>query len=125
MLQVKKNVVTIQLNASQYAKALAALTEENERLKQKLKMYEAEKSAIAVVPPAVLPSYKDELLLPFKELETLNKEILKLIKEIKLLKWRIHVKQKIADRLPCLFIDTVQMKKVMLYRCRGDVAYCM
>jgi hypothetical protein len=112
-LQVKKNAVTVQMNASQYAKAVAALTEENERLKLKLKMYEEDKSAIPVVPPAVLPSYKDELL-PFKELATLNKEILKLIKEIKLLKWRIRVKQKIADRLPCLSIDTVQMKKVML-----------
>jgi len=91
----------------------------------KLKTYEEDKSAIPVVPPAVLPCYKDELLLPFKELETLNKEILKLIKEMKLLKWRIHVKQKIADRLPCLLMDTIQMKKVMLYRCRGDVAYCV
>jgi hypothetical protein len=125
LLQVKKNVVTVQMNASQYAKALAALTEENERLKLKVQMYEADRSAIPVVPPAVLPGYKDELLLPFKELETLNKEILKLIKEIKLLKWRIHVKQKIADRLPCLLIDTVQMKKVMLYRCRWGDAYCM
>ena len=125
MLQVKKTVVTVQMNASQYAKALAALTEENERLKMKLKTYEEDKSAIPVVPPAVLPCYKDELLLPFKELETLNKEILKLIKEMKLLKWRIHVKQKIADRLPCLLMDTIQMKKVMLYRCRGDVAYCV
>ena len=118
MLQVKKNAVTVQMNASQYAKALAALTEENERLKLKLKMYEEDKSTIPVVPTAALPSYKDELLLPFKELETLNKEILKLIKEIKLLKWRIHVKQKIADRLPCLLIDTVQMKKVVVYRCQ-------
>ena len=125
MLQVKKNVVTVQMNASQYAKALAALTEENDRLKLKVQMYEADKSTIPVVPPAELPSYKDELLLPFKELQTLNKEILKLIKEIKLLKWRIRVKQKIADRLPCLFIDTVQMKKVMLYRCRWGVTYCM
>ena len=113
------------MNPSQYARALAALTEENERLKQKVQMYEADKSAIPVVPPAVLPSHKDELLLPFKQLETLNKEILKLIKEIKLLKWRIHFKQKIAERLPCLLIDTVQMKKVMLYRCRWCVAYCM
>jgi hypothetical protein len=31
-----------------------------------------------VVQPAVLPRYKDELLLPFRELETLNKEILKI-----------------------------------------------
>ena len=113
------------MNASQYAKALAALTEENEKLKLKLKMYEADKSAIPVVPPAVLPSHKDELLPPFNELKTLDKEILRLIKEVKLLKWKIHVKQKIADRLPCLLIDTVQMKKVMLYRCRGDVAYCI
>ena len=113
------------MNASQYARTLAALTEENERLKQKVQMYEADKSAIPVVPPAVLPSHKDELLLPFKQLETLNKEILKLIKEIKLLKWRIHFKQKIAERLPCLLIDTVQMKKVMLYRCRWCVVYCM
>lgn len=120
-----QQAVTVQLNASQYAKALAALTEESERLKQKLKMYEGEKSDVAVVPPAVLPSYKDKLLLLFEELETLNKQILKLIKEIKFLKWRTRVKQKIADRLPCLIIDTVQMKKVMLYRCRGDVAYCM
>jgi len=125
LLQVKKNVVTVQMNASQYAKALAALTEENEKLKLKLKMYEADKSAIPVVPPAVLPSHKDKLLPPFSELKTLDKEILRLIKEMKLLKWKIHVKQKIADRLPCLLIDTIQMKKVMLYRCRGDVAYCI
>ena len=117
LLQVKKNVGTVQLNASQYAKALASLTEENEKLKVKLKMYEAGKSATTpLVPPAVLPSYKDQLLLPFKELETMNKEILKLVKEIKLLKWRSRAKQKIADRLPCLSIDTIQMKKVMLYR---------
>lgn len=121
MLQAKKNVAAMPQNASQYAKALATLAEENKRLTQKLKMYEAEKSAIAVVPP----SYKDELLLPFKELETLNKEILNLIKEIKFLKWRLHVKQKIADRLPCLCVEILEKKKVMLYRCRGDVAYCM
>jgi hypothetical protein len=30
---------------------------------------------------------------------------------MKLLKWRIYVKQKTADRLPFLLIDTVQMKK--------------
>jgi hypothetical protein len=101
------------MNATQYAKALAALTEENEKLKLKLKMYEGEKSATPAVQPTVLPSYKDDLLPPFRELESFNKEILKLIKEIKLLKWRIHVKQKIADRLPCVLIDTVQLKKVM------------
>lgn len=114
---MKKNIATVQLNASEYAKALASLTEENEKLKLKLKMYETEKSAtMPVMPPTVLPSYKDELLLPFKDMEIMNKEILKLVKELKLLKWRIHVKQKIADRLPCLSIDTIQMKKVMLYR---------
>lgn len=82
-------------------------------LKQKLKTYEAEKSAtVPVVPSTVLPSYKDKLVVPYKELETMNKEILKLVKAIKLLKWRNLVKQKIADRLPFLAINTVQLRKV-------------
>jgi predicted RNase H-like nuclease (RuvC/YqgF family) len=118
LFQIKKNIVSVQPNVSHYAKMVESLTAENEKLKLKLKMYEAEKNSqesasTSVAAPVVLPDYKDRLSAPYQELEAMNREISKLVKEIKLLNWRNHVKQKIADRLPCLSISSVFLGKVM------------
>jgi regulator of replication initiation timing len=118
LFQIKKNVISVQLNISHYAKVVESLTAENEKLKLKLKMYEAENGfrdgvSTSAVAPAVLPSCKDKLSALYRELETMNREISKLVKEIKLLNWRNRVKQKIADRLPCLSTNSVQLCKVM------------
>jgi hypothetical protein len=91
-----------------------SLTAENEELKLKLRMYETQNgcqksTSVSVVPP----NFKEKLRAPNQELEAMNREISKLLKEIKLTKWRNHVKQKIADRLPCLSINTIQRDKVI------------
>lgn len=118
LFQIKKNIVSVQLNISQYAKVVESLSAENEKLKLKLKMYEAvngsqEGASTSVAAPVVLPDFKDRLSAPYQELESLNREISKLVKEIKLLNWRNCVKQKIADRLPCLSINSILLSKVM------------
>jgi cell division protein FtsB len=112
--QIKKNIVSVQLNIAQYAKMVESLTAENEKLKLKLRMYEAENGCQkSTSTSSVLPSHKEKLSVPYQELEAMNREISKLVKEIKFLKWRNHVKQKIADRLPYLSINTIQLDKVM------------
>lgn len=116
--QIKKNIVSVQLNISHYAKVVESLTAENEKLKLKLKLYEAgngsqEGASTSVTAPVVLPDYKNRLSTPYQELEATNREISKLVKEIKLLNWRNCVKQKIADRLPCLSINSILLAKVM------------
>jgi hypothetical protein len=139
LFQMKKNIISVQLNASQYAKVVESLTAENEKLKMfaaenakvvesltaeneklklKLKMYEAENgsregASTSAVAPAVLPNCKDKLSASYQELEAMNREISKLLKEIKLFNWRNCVKQKIADRLPCLSINMIHLEKVM------------
>jgi hypothetical protein len=118
LFQIKKNVISVQLNVSHYAKLVESLTAENEKLKLKLKMYEAENgsrdgASTSATAPAVLPSCKDKLSAPYQELETVNREISKLVKEIKFLSWRNRVKHKIADRLPYLSTNAIQLSKVM------------
>jgi predicted RNase H-like nuclease (RuvC/YqgF family) len=114
LFQIKKNIVSAQLNVAQYSKVVESLTAEIEELKLKLRMYEAEngcqKSTSA---SAVLPNHKEKLSIPYQELEAMNREISKLQKEIKFLKWRNQVKQKVADRLPCLSINTIKLEKVI------------
>jgi uncharacterized protein (DUF342 family) len=94
-----------------------SLTAENEKLKLKLKMYEAENGsrecASTSIAAPVLPDCKEKLAALYQELEAMNRELSKLVKEIKLLNWRNHVKQKIADRLPCLSINSIHLGKVM------------
>jgi predicted RNase H-like nuclease (RuvC/YqgF family) len=116
--QIKKNVVSLQMSVSHYAKVVESLAAENEKLKLKLKMYETESrsregTSTSAAAPAALPSCKDKLSAPYQELETMNREMSKLAKEIKLLNWRNRAKQKTADRLPCLSTNAIQLGKVM------------
>jgi predicted nucleic acid-binding Zn-ribbon protein len=119
LFQIKKNVISVQMNVSHYAKMVESLNAEIEKLKLKLKMHESENGsregvAPPAAPPSTLPSCKDKLSAPYQELEAMTKEISKLAKEIKLLNWRNHVKKKIAARLPCLSTNAVQLAKVTL-----------
>jgi predicted RNase H-like nuclease (RuvC/YqgF family) len=128
LFQAKKNTFSAHLNVAQYAKVVESLTvktdelarklrmyeAENDELKQKLRKYEAENGCQKSTSTSVVPlNYKDKLYTPYQELEDMDREISKLVKEIKLLNWRNHVKEKIADRLPCLSINTLQLDKVI------------
>ncbi|KDR06177.1 kinesin-like protein KIF18A [Zootermopsis nevadensis] len=109
---IKKNIVSVQLNAAQYSKVVESLTAENEELKLKLRTYEAQNACQkSTTMSTVQSNHKEKLSAPYQELEAMNTEISKLVKEIKLLNWRNHVKQKIADRLPCLSINNIQLDK--------------
>lgn len=114
LFQIKKNIVSVQLNAAQYSKVVESLTAENEELKLKLRTYEAQNACQkSTTMSTVQSNHKEKLSAPYQELEAMNTEISKLVKEIKLLNWRNHVKQKIADRLPCLSINNIQLDKVI------------
>jgi kinesin family protein 18/19 len=124
-ISMKKNIIFVQLNASQYAKVVESLTAENEKLKLKLKMYEAENgsqegASTSAVAPAVPPNSRDKFSALYQELQAMYTEMSKLLKEIKFLNWRNCVKQKTAAQLTCLPINMIHLEE-RLNRIRTSV----
>ncbi|XP_069692259.1 kinesin-like protein KIF18A [Periplaneta americana] len=108
---MKKNIITGYLSVSQYSKMVETLTAEVESLQQKLRNCETQAVDQRSVQAAPVAPERKELYDLHQELEVASKEILKLGKDIKTLQWRNQMKQKTADRLPYLSIDSNTLNK--------------